>query len=134
MTPKQEKFVHEYCTNGGNGTQAAIAAGYSPVNARTIAAQNLAKSYIADAVEGFRAENAAKAEITVESLARELEKDRELARRLDQPSAAVAATNAIAKLYGLQAEDRKNNRAPVEDFVSWMASNGRDTPRAKTTH
>ncbi len=46
LTPKQLKFVCVYATNGGNGAQAAIAAGYSPKAAKEIAHENLTKPHI----------------------------------------------------------------------------------------
>ncbi len=46
LTPKQLKFVCVYAMNGGNGAQAAIAAGYSPKAAKEIAHENLTKPHI----------------------------------------------------------------------------------------
>ena len=46
LTPKQAKFVKEYKANGGNGTQAAIKAGYSENTADVIAVENLRKPNI----------------------------------------------------------------------------------------
>ena len=46
FTPKQFRFVCVYATNGGNGAQAAIAAGYSPRAAKEIAHENLTKPHI----------------------------------------------------------------------------------------
>lgn len=43
LTAKQRRFVDAY---DGNGTQAAIAAGYSPKTARAIAKENLTKPHI----------------------------------------------------------------------------------------
>ena len=129
LTVKQEAFVHAYCANGGNGTQAAIAAGYSEDTARFIAAENLTKPNISAAIEQWREANRAKAEITAESLTEELEKDRELARSLDQPSAAVSATNSIAKLHGLLAEDRKNSRDPLTDAMARVAKREEERKR-----
>jgi hypothetical protein len=54
-----------------------------------------------------------KTKISLESLLFELEKDRELARRVDQPSAAIQATVMQAKLVGLMV-DRKEQGAPGE--------------------
>lgn len=51
LTRKQRVFVEAYISNGYNGTQAAIAAGYSKGAARVIASENLKKSYIASAIE-----------------------------------------------------------------------------------
>lgn len=48
LTARQEKFIQFY---DGNGTQAAIKAGYNKKHARVIAAQNLAKLYIREAIE-----------------------------------------------------------------------------------
>jgi hypothetical protein len=52
-------------------------------------------------------------EVTVASLMKELDEDRELARQLKQPSAAIAATVAQAKLAGLIV-DRKEVGQPGE--------------------
>lgn len=46
LTLKQERFVQEYLAHG-NGTKAAIAAGYSRRTARAIACENLKKPAIA---------------------------------------------------------------------------------------
>ena len=43
LTAKQRRFIDAY---DGNGTQAAIAAGYSPKTARAIAKENLTKPHI----------------------------------------------------------------------------------------
>ncbi len=51
LTPKQDAFVKAYLLNGGNGTQAAITAGYSEKTANEQAAQNLAKLSIKNAIE-----------------------------------------------------------------------------------
>ena len=51
LTPKQSAFVDFYCSNGGNGTQACISAGYSPKNADVIADQNLGKLGIQNAIK-----------------------------------------------------------------------------------
>lgn len=42
MTPKQRKFCDEYLVSG-NGTDAAVKAGYSPKTAKQIATENLSK-------------------------------------------------------------------------------------------
>lgn len=56
---------------------------------------------------------AARNRITVDSLLEELAIDRDLARRLDQPSAAITATMSQARLTGLLV-DRKESGAPGE--------------------
>ena len=51
LTPKQKAFVREYKANGGNGTQAAVKAGYSENTADVIATENLRKPSIREALE-----------------------------------------------------------------------------------
>ena len=52
LTHKQSLFVKHYLANGGNGTQAARDAGYkgNDNTLRVVAAENLAKPNIADAI------------------------------------------------------------------------------------
>jgi len=100
LTAKQLKFTREYAIDG-NGAQAAIRAGYSPSSARIEASRLLTNVNIGKAVTKFQEKHRIKAEVTIESLAAELEHDRDRARQLDQTATAVTATVQIAKLYGL---------------------------------
>lgn len=65
LTPKQTKFVKEYIKSG-QGTAAAIKAGYSEKTARFIASENLTKPYIKDKIEKVMSEEAKKLGITAE--------------------------------------------------------------------
>lgn len=56
---------------------------------------------------------AARNRITVDTLLSDLQEDRDLARRLNQPAAAISATMAKARLVGLLV-DRKETGAPGE--------------------
>ena len=47
LKPKQKAFADEYIRNGGNATQAAVAAGYSKKTAVYIGSENLRKPNIA---------------------------------------------------------------------------------------
>tara|TARA_R110000803_G_scaffold209114_1_gene278361 strand:+ start:209 stop:592 length:384 start_codon:yes stop_codon:yes gene_type:complete len=100
LTAKQLKFTREYAKDG-NGTQAAIRAGYAPNSARIEASRLLTNVNIGKAVTKFHEKHRLKTEVTIESLAAELEHDRDRARQLDQTATAVTATVQIAKLYGL---------------------------------
>ncbi len=55
LTAKQKRFVEEYLIDL-NATQAAIRAGYKVDNARIIAAENLSKLNIAEAIDKALAE------------------------------------------------------------------------------
>jgi hypothetical protein len=67
LTFKQEKFVHEYVRNGGNGTLAAQAAhgpGTTPEVAASIAYENLRKPQIVAYIDRWREEARAAARFT----------------------------------------------------------------------
>lgn len=65
LTPKQAAFVHEYMIDL-NATQAAIRAGYSEKTARSVAAENLAKPNIQQAIQEARDAREKRSMITVE--------------------------------------------------------------------
>ena len=103
LTIKQELFVAAYCSNGYNGTRAAIVAGYSESSAKEIASQNLTKPEIAEAIDAHKLMVNKRCGITLQSLIDELEEARIAALNAEtvQSSAAVAATQAKAKLTGM---------------------------------
>ena len=103
LTIKQELFVAAYCSNGYNGTRAAIIAGYSESSAKEIASQNLTKPEIAEAIDAHKLMVNKRCGITLQSLIDELEEARVAALTAEtvQSSAAVAATQAKAKLTGM---------------------------------
>lgn len=108
LTARQLKFTREYAVDG-NGTQAAIRAGYAPKSARIEASRLLTNVNVGNAVAKFQEKHRLKTEVPIESLAAELEHDRERARQLDQTSVAVQATMHIAKLHGLEINKNENN-------------------------
>lgn len=69
LTPKQAQFVDEYVVDF-NGTQAAIRAGYSEKTAYAIAAENLKKPEIAQAIEARKQGIAQRLQITADDIAR----------------------------------------------------------------
>ena len=131
MTPKQTRFVEEYCSNGGNGTQAAIAAGYSENCARVQAVENLAKPNIQNAIETFKRKSAERAEVTVDSLTKKLKDIAADAHDAEQFSAATQATLGIARLHGLLAEDRKNERDSLKEVLNRIDRKNKDKPRLR---
>ena len=127
MTPKQERFVQEYCANGGNGVEAARAAGYGgDYNALGVMAhENLRKPKIQSAIETFKAKTAERCAVTVESLTKQLQEIADNAKDT-QPGAAVSALNPVAKMHGLLAEDRKNALDPLTDAMATVAKAERE--------
>lgn len=69
---RKAKFVEAYVANGGNGTEAAKTAGYSPKTARSQAARLLADDNISGAVASRRADLLEKFELTTERTLREI--------------------------------------------------------------
>lgn len=129
MTPKQEKFAQEYIANGGNATQAALAAGYNPNSAYAMGAENLKKPVIAAAIEAHRAKSREKHAITVESLTQQYQAAHDAAQRDGQHSASVSALNGIMKLHGLEVDPRRNAREPLEIVLNGFdKANGHAKP------
>jgi hypothetical protein len=101
---KHEAFA-QALAKGKTADEAYALAGYKPHrgNASTLRTnQN-----ILDRLSELQAKVAAKVEVTVESLAGELEEARSLALKEKQTGAAVSATMGKAKLFGLGVENRK---------------------------
>jgi len=100
LSPKQKAFVREYLIDG-NGTQAAIRAGYSKKTAQEQSSRLLSKVIVKEALEAGQERQQKRHDITIDSLTADYIMDRQQARALDMPSVAVTATSALAKLHGL---------------------------------
>ena len=102
LTSKQKAFIKEYLIDR-NGKQAAIRVGYSPATAENQASRLLSKDKVRLVVEKEMQKHADKCEITRDAIRQEYERDRETARSLEHPqlNVSVAATEKIAKMYGL---------------------------------
>jgi len=105
LTPKQEKFVHEYLVCA-NATEAARRAGYSHKTARQIASENLSKPDIKAAIDREHAAVAVLAGIDRDWLVSELMANYEQARDAAKLRAALGALNSIAKILGLMPSGR----------------------------
>lgn len=101
---RHEAFA-QALAKGKTADEAYALAGFKPNrgNATTLKA----KQSILNRVSEIQIKVAKKVEITVESLAAELEEARSLAIGEKQTSAAVSATMGKAKLFGLGVEHRK---------------------------
>jgi phage terminase small subunit len=71
LTDKQQQFVLEYLKDL-NATQAAIRAGYSEKTARSIAAENLSKPYIAEAIQEEMRKRSERVKITADDVLRDI--------------------------------------------------------------
>jgi len=70
LTLKQQRFIQEYA-HDWNGTAAAIRAGYKPNSARQMAAENLSKPDIAEALQAYTSNIAAEFEVTTRRMVHE---------------------------------------------------------------
>lgn len=104
---KWERFAQELA-KGKSQTEAYSAAGYK--GDRTNASRLATNGNIIARVAELQERGAKRAEITIESLTDMLREDRELARELKQPAAAVSAVDKLAKLYGHMIERKEVGR------------------------
>lgn len=68
LTPKEEAFIQFYCSNGFNGTKAAISAGYGEDRARQTAHDIVTKRYISERIEAYKKEQANKNDVTIKEV------------------------------------------------------------------
>jgi phage terminase small subunit len=103
MTPKQEKFCQLY-VELGNASEAYRrsydAASMSTASVNRKAKELLDNGKIAARLDQLRTTHAKRHAVTVDDIAQMLREDREFARQHAKPSACVAATMGLAKLYG----------------------------------
>ena len=101
LTRKQELFATEYVRLKGNGTQAAIAAGYSEKTARRIAAENLTKVNIKKRIE----------ELTKEADAEKIADAQEVLQLLTEIVRGEMSEEVVA--INPQGEESRTNRKPT---------------------
>lgn len=104
LTAKREKFAQAYVETG-NASEAYrrafnVKPDAKPEGIHVNASKLLADANVSLRVGELQAEAAERHGITVETIAKMLEEDREFARKCQTPAAAVSATMGLAKLYG----------------------------------
>jgi phage terminase small subunit len=106
LSAKQEKFIAAFNVHG-DATKAAKEAGYSEKTAHQIGYENLRKPEIAERITFAQEQFRERCEVTKESIAAELDENREMALLTFQPGAANASSMGKAKLYGLLVEKQE---------------------------
>ena len=112
LTPKQQAFALAYVETGNASEayrRAYDAENSSPETIKVEASRLLDNPNVALTVVGLQEEARERTLVTLESLTRELDEDRSLARKLEMPSAAVSAVMGKAKLHGLITDKTKND-------------------------
>ena len=80
-----------------------------PDSVTSKASELMRNVHVSSRVTELQQQVAKKFEVTVESLTRELEEDRQLARELGQPGAAISALNVKARIHGLDKQIMSND-------------------------
>jgi hypothetical protein len=124
LTPKQARFVEEYCIDW-NATQAAIRAGYSEKTAQEIGAENLSKPIIADAIEKHRDRISEKAEVDAAWVLRRLKIEAKRTGKGSQHAARIRATELIGKIVrAFPADEVKLKHGGDPDNPTAIETNG----------
>ncbi len=107
LTLKQERFVHSYIETG-NASEAYRRAynceNMKPETIKRNAHALLGNNNITTTVNREKARIAKACQVTVDSLTREYDQNRDLALTVEQPAAANGAVMGKAKLHGLAVE------------------------------
>lgn len=103
--PRHERFAQELA-KGKSASEAYVLAGFKPNDGNCIRLKG--NERIAARVAELQGKGAAHVVVTLESLLNEAELARELAMKLEQPAAAVAAIREKGVLAGIRVEKREN--------------------------
>lgn len=119
LSDKQDKFVRHYLANGGNATEAAIAAGYSGSHAsiKNQGYENLQKPGIIAAIEAGQAE-----------LKEKLSYDAQDKRELLYEIAQYNATKTIAFSKGAEVEMMRDAKAAISAIAELNKMDGDHSP------
>lgn len=112
LTPKQEAFARAYVETGNASEayrRAYDAENSSPETIKVEASRLLDNPNVALTVVGLQEVARERTLVTIETLTKELDEDRTMARSLDMPAAAISAVMGKAKLHGLITDKTKND-------------------------
>ena len=113
-----EAVARAFTSNGRNKERALKTVGYSDNYAEHRAECVLSNVGVKAAIARIDAKTAKRAEFTVEQYQNQLDEDRDMARALRQPSAAVSATVAKGRSCGYDRDNAMasiDNTAPLSD-------------------
>lgn len=124
--PRHERFAQELA-KGKSASEAYVAAGYG--ESRSAASRLSTNVNVQARLAELQERSAKKTEVTLETLTAELDEAREIAIKLGQPSAMVAATREKAVLLGMRVEKRESThktdpKAMTDDELALIASAG----------
>lgn len=117
ITPKQQLFIQNYLANGGNGTQAAIAAGYSQRSAHVLASDLLKQDKIKKRLEVKTSESHERLALDADWVTSRL---MVMAEEADSDATKVRSLEVLGKVLGMYAPEKKQIDANVNtgDFLA----------------
>lgn len=119
LTTRQARFVEEYLVDG-NGTQAAIRAGYSASGAYTEASRQLRNAEVARAIKMRQDADSERLQVSRERVVTMLLAAYDQARFQAEPAAMVSAARELGRLMGFYAP----TQARVEVELAAAAERG----------
>ena len=111
---RAEQIARAYFDHNENKPKALLAIGYKETYATRLGKKLFEKSEVIAEINKLRALAVEKTLFTIKTAEAEYEEARSLARKMDQPSAMVAATTGKARLYGM---DRDAGARAGEDVI-----------------
>lgn len=118
MTAKQQKFVVEYLVDG-NGTAAAVRAGYGRAGARVAAFRALRNDNVAVQIGARQAADAARLGVAREDVLQGLLGAIESAQAQVNPMAQIAGWREVAKMLGFYAPERQRLELSADGSAEW---------------
>ena len=119
MTAKQQRFVAEYLVDG-NGTAAAVRAGYGRAGARVAAHRALRNDNVAAEIAGRQAADADRLRLAREDALQGWLEAIEAARGQANPMAQIAGWREIGKMLGFYAPERQRVEVSAAGAAEWQ--------------
>lgn len=120
LTPKQAAFVREYLLDG-NGTQAAIRAGYSAKTAQEQSSRLLSNVMVAKMVRAAQEKVAEKTETEAEWVRRRLKEEADDFSEFASHSARIKALELVGRINGVF---EKDNTQVVDGLAKLLGNLG----------
>jgi phage terminase small subunit len=112
ITPKQQAFINAYIANGGQGSQAAIAAGYSPKDSRNAAYRMLKLPKIQQRLVEDRERQLERLALDADWIVAKLMKEAENA---ESDASRVRALELLGKVVGVFAPEKRQIDASISN-------------------
>jgi len=111
ISPKKKKFIRNYILNGGNGTQAAIDAGYAEGGAKNVACRALKEPHIAAAVQSIAVNSQSLTDdYVIDKIIRWLDSD--------EPAPSLKAAELLTKIRKMGEAKQVDDSEKLREFLT----------------